>query len=76
MSNNTVDLKYRKRFCDSWTFQTFASMNWGLSGELHDKTKVTLPLISVLQPSKMVFAFTHERSSSDKLHKFKPFCGV
>lgn len=39
MSNNTVDLKYRKKFWDNFSFQCFASMKWALGGELHDRTK-------------------------------------
>ena len=72
MTNNTVDLKYRKRFCDSFTFQTFASMKWGLGGQ---KEKQNI-LLNVFHPEKMVFAFTHERVSDDKMHKLKPFCGL
>ena len=95
MSNNTVDLKYRKRFLENFTFQTFASMKFGLGAELHDRTKknqekqknqdkskkqeysknyISYPLLSVFQPEKMVFLFTHERSFG--AHKFKPFTGV
>ena len=73
MSNNTVDLKFRRRFLESFTFQSFASMRFGFSREMQDNSR---SLLTVFQPEKMVFALTHESSSDDKMHKVKPFMGV
>ena len=47
-------------------------MKWGLGGQ---KEKQNI-LLNVFHPEKMVFAFTHERVSDDKMHKLKPFCGL
>ena len=90
-------MKYRRRFLDNFTFQTFASMKWGLGGELHDRTKknqekqknqdkskksefsknyISYPLLNVFQPEKMVFAFTYDTKTEDKIHDLKPFMGV
>jgi hypothetical protein len=49
-------------------------MKWGLGGQLQDSK--TRNLMNIFHPEKMVFAFTHESKSDDKMHKVKPFCGL
>ena len=50
----------------------------------HDKSKkteysknyISYPLLSVFQPEKIIFAFTQDLSTCDKMHKVKPYMGL
>ena len=40
------------------------------------KNYISYPLLNVFQPEKMVFAFTYDTKTEDKIHDLKPFMGV
>jgi hypothetical protein len=58
-------------------------MRWATG--LHDLSKVkddkskdhiSQPLLSVVRPEKMQFAFTYDTKSDDNVHALQPFVGV
>lgn len=76
MTSNTLDVKYRTRFLNNYTFQCFSTMQFGFGGQMQRNENITYPLLNIFRPEKMIFAFTNERSSSDNMHKLKPFMGL
>ena len=86
ISNNQVELKFRKNLWGKLNFLNFYFMKFGFNTETvkskehlvnqHHMTYHTEhSLLNLCKPEKSVFAFTYD-VDHDAQHKFKPYLGL
>lgn len=85
LSNNHLELKFRKNFFGKLTFQNYYMTKFGFGTEtLHSKEKTVdheikyhfkNALINVLRPEKAVFALSYDLPQN-QMHKLKPYFGL
>lgn len=86
LSNNNVELKFRKNLWGKLNFQNFYTMKFGfntetvrskedLGGDKFQITHTDHSLVNFFKPEKSVFAFTYDVDHVAQ-HKFKPYLGL